>query len=625
MCGILGLVKKAGYGYCPDVDALRVAANYLRRRGPDDFGIWTAHDIVLVHRRLAVLELTEAGHQPMESVCGRFVIVFNGEVYNHLKLREQLPEQQWRGHSDTETILAAYRHWGVECLHRFQGMFAFAIWDTIERRLFAARDRMGVKPFYYHHDSNVFAFASRPRALFSLVSSLSDELSPDGLRYYLQCGYFPAERSVYASVRKLPPAHYMVVHEGQVTIRRYWGFQDIMPEKSWQHCTEEGLVDELDEVLSNSVRSRMISDVPLGAFLSGGIDSSLVVAMMARHGSGPIKTFTIGFEEPEYDESAQARMVAEHLGTEHHSERLRIDDLLELMPVFTEEFDEPFFDHSAFPMLAVSRLARQHVTVALSGDGGDELFGGYHYYQIVDALQPFFRLPRRVRHAIAGVIGVLPRHRAKLLAGALREPSSDAAFAFSRSISKDFDGLLLPEANRSATDIRTLFAKAAEAFPCELSAAERGMRLDAMFTLPDDYLQKVDVASMAFSLEAREPMLDHAVVEWAMRLPVSWKLRQGTSKYLLRKLARRYIPAHLIDRPKQGFGAPIDRWLRGPLSAWARDLLHESSLFEKLPLSQQRALELFNTHQSGARNVSSLLWALLMLLNFVAARPHREG
>jgi asparagine synthase (glutamine-hydrolysing) len=622
MCGIVGIIN---HHESANPELVSKAADMLHKRGPDDSGIWTKDNIGLGHRRLSVLDLTEAGHQPMVSSDNRYVIVFNGEIYNHMEIRGELGDVSWKGRSDTETVLVAYSRWGVDCLEKFHGMFAFAIWDKTEQKLFAARDRMGVKPLYYSYDKNVMAFASRPRALFKLLPSLSDEFDIQGLRYYLQCGYFPSAYSIYNSVKKLPAAHYLTFSNGKLKVCRYWDYHTIVPERTWEDRNESELIDELDTVLSKSISLRMVSDVPLGGFLSGGIDSSLVVAMMARHTSLPVKTFTIAFDEKEYDESAQARLVAEHLGTEHHCERLRIDDLIELMPTFAEEYDEPFFDSSAFPVMAVSRLARQHVTVALSGDGGDELFGGYHYYQIADKLQHIFRLPSPIRHSIAGLLSMLPNHRMKLLAGAMRESNPDAAFAFSRSISKDFTGLLLPETNPNTMDVRALFSSTGEMFPDALKTAERGMRLDAMFTLPDDYLQKVDIASMAFSLEAREPLLDHDLVEWAMRLPLSWKLKRGTNKYLLRKLAYRYIPARILDRPKQGFGVPIDHWLRGPLLDWAKALLNDVKLFERIPVSQKRALELFEIHASGARNVSALLWALLMLLNFVSTKTSETG
>ena len=616
MCGIVGLISRGKV----EANVVDAAARLLGKRGPDDSGVWCEADVGLGHRRLSVIDPSPAGHQPMISPDGRYVIVFNGEIYNHLALRDELGALEWQGHSDTETVLCAYASWGAGCLEKFHGMFAFAIWDRHEHQLFAARDRMGEKPFYYHHEGADFAFASRPRALFRLLPTLSGEYSAQGLRYYLQSGYFPSAYSVYQAVRKLPPAHYLVMKSGDVTLHRYWDFQHIAPDPTWIYRTENDLLDELDEILANSVCSRMISDVPLGAFLSGGIDSALVVAMMKRHTSRPVRTFTIGFDQPVYDESANAKEVAEYLGTEHHCERLRIDDLLSLLPTFSEEYDEPFFDSSAFPVMAVSRLARQHVTVALGGDGGDELFGGYHYYQIASKLRPFFSLPVALRRGLAGLAGILPGHQAKLFAGVLRESGLDNAFAFSRSIAKDFDGLLLPELGEETDDMRDLFARAGKAFPSGLKAAERGMRLDSLFTLPDDYLQKVDVASMAYSLEVREPLLDHALVEWAMRLPLTWKLRGRTNKYLLRKLAYRYVPEWILNRPKRGFGVPIDHWLRGPLTEWASSLLNSTSLYESLPVSRRRALELFRLHKSGARNVSALLWALLMLLNFVSVR-----
>lgn len=619
MCGIVGIVTRNGKP--ADILAVQNAAQMLHQRGPDDGGHWCDECVGLGHRRLAILDLTPAGHQPMISPCGRYILVFNGEIYNHLALRQQLPDQPWRGHSDTETLLAAFLCWGRDCLSRLAGMFAFAIWDRQTRTLFAARDRMGVKPFYYRQTDAEFTFASRPRALFALTEGPAASLSDQGIRYYLQSGYFPGFWSVYQGVHKLPPAHWMLFANGTVTIERYWDFRAIRPDPSWQKRSEDDLLDELDGLIERAVASRMVADVPLGAFLSGGIDSSLVVAKMARLSNQPIKTFTIGFDEADYDESRHAAAVAKHLGTDHYCQRLHVDDLLELSPLFTEEFDEPFFDSSSFPTMAVSRLARQQVTVSLSGDGGDELFGGYHYYAIADKLAPFFRLHTGLRHSIAAGLALFPSHSAKLLAGALREIDLASAFAFARSIAKDFGGLLLPEAAAATDDMRNLFSVTAGLFPSGLVAGEAGSRLDTFFTLPDDYLQKVDLASMAFSLESREPLLDTALVEWAMKLPWSWKRRGGINKYLLRQLAYRYVPRAILARPKKGFGVPIDHWLRGPLRLWAEELLNDRALFTEVPLNQRRALELFAIHRSGARNVSALLWAVLMLLNFVAHRP----
>ena len=625
MCGIVGLID---YRSALDADVIAAAARTLYKRGPDDSGIWMSENVGLGHQRLAIIDLTPSGHQPMLSADGRYVIVFNGEIYNFQQLRQRLNENGARGRSrnDTEVILAAYARWGSECVHRFHGMFAFAIWDRRERALFAARDRMGVKPFYYHYSADGFAFASRPRALLALNRKLSRELDEQALRFYLESGYVPAPYSIFQGIRKLPPAHRLILKDGRLKVERYWDFRQIAPEPAWKERREEDLLDELDELLSRSVRSRMISDVPLGAFLSGGIDSSLVVALMTKHSSQPVKTFTIGFEEKTYDESGHALAVSRSIGTEHHCEHLKVRDLLELMPTFSQEYDEPFFDSSAFPTMAVSRAARRRVTVSLSGDGGDELFGGYHYYRIARQLSAFYKLPKALRKATAVLVGAAPQHRCKLLSAALRQSSAVEAFCFTRSIAKDFEGTLLPEILRRTMPLRELFAEAAKAFPPGLTAAEQGMRLDAYYTLPDDYLQKVDVASMAFSLESREPLLDQDLIEWAMRLPLRWKLRGGQNKYLLRKLAYRYVPREILDRPKQGFEVPIQEWLKGPLKKWAEEQLNTQEHFKQIPLNQSALLRLFRMHNSGARSVHPLLWAVLILLDFSSriAKPAEE-
>lgn len=617
MCGIVGAVSVRSPAA---VDAVRRAATLLANRGPDDVGEWAEGEVAFGHRRLAILDLSPAGHQPMVSADGRYVIVLNGEIYNFLDLRRELnpDEGAWRSHSDTEVVLAAYARWGEDCVTHFHGMFALAIWDRVEKRLFAARDRMGVKPFYYHSGSRGFLFASRPRALFALDPALSREVDEQGLRYYLEIGYIPAPWSIHRSVRKLPPAHWLTLDRSGLRLQRYWDFRQITPQRAWRLRREEDLLDELEEIIFRSVRQRMVADVPLGAFLSGGIDSSLVVAAMRRHSSQPIRSFTIGFHEPEYDESRHAARVAQALGTEHQVEYLRVDDLLDLMPIFRSEYDEPFFDSSAYPTLAVSRMARRSVTVSLSGDGGDELFGGYHYYRIMHGLAPLFAAPRTLRRAAAAAVSLLPAHSMKLLAGALREPDASSAFAFARSIAKDFRGVLQPEVLSRTSSLRQLFAAVGAQFPPGLSAAESAMRLDATYTLPDDYLQKVDVASMAFSLEARDPLLDQDLVEWAMKLPPQWKLRRGENKYLLRRLAYRHVPRETLDRPKQGFGVPIDRWLRGPLREWARQRLGDPALYRNLPLDRARVEELFELHLTGARNVYPLLWAILVLLDFAS-------
>ena len=597
MCGIVGIARVGGEAIDPA--DLERAKRTLETRGPDDSGTWIEGGTGLGHRRLSVIDLSPNGHQPMLSADGRYAIVHNGEIYNFRELRDELggPGAGWFSQSDTEVVLAAYARWGAACVERFHGMFAFAIWDRRERTLFAARDRMGVKPLYYHAAPDRIAFASRPRALLALQPELSRDLDPQALRFYLECGYVPAPYSIHTALRKLPAAHTLLWNEKGLRTERYWDYRDICPDRSWEGRHEEDLLDELEEIVSRCVRSRLVSDVALGAFLSGGIDSSLVVAMMAKHSSGPVRTFTIGFEEREFDESPHAEAVAAHLGTDHHCRILGVDDLLELLPEFRRHYDEPFYDYSAFPTMAVSRMARERVTVSLSGDGGDELFGGYGYYQIAERIAPFIRLPGAVRNAMAASLGAAPSHRAKLLAGALRQRSDSSAFAFVRSVSKDFPSVLLPEVEHETEGIDALFTRAAESFAPGLRAGESGMRLDMQFTLPDDYLQKVDLASMAYSLESRDPLLDQDLVEWAMRLPLSWKLRGGRSKYLLRRLAYRHVPAALLDRPKGGFEVPIHEWLRGPLRDWAAERCHDAGLFRDVPLDQRTVLSLLALHE----------------------------
>lgn len=622
MCGIVG---KAFGSDSIDPEVVRRSADMLASRGPDDSGVWVEDNVGLGHRRLSILDITSSGHQPMISGNGRYVIVFNGEVSNFRELRDELDDsgRRWMSNSDTEVVLAAYGRWGVQCVERLNGMFAFAIWDRRERRLFVARDRMGIKPLYYHFSKNGFVFASQARSIFVLEKRISCEIDEQALRYHLECGYIPAPYSIHRQIQKLLPAHYLLVDEKGMHIRRYWDFRNIEPEKSWENSNEDHLVDELDELITRAVREHMISDMPIGAFLSGGIDSSLVTAIMSKLSPNPIKTFTIGFEEGHYDESAYAARVSEHLGTEHACECMKVDDLLGLLPLYLQEFDEPFYDSSALPTMALSRLAHKHVSVSLSGDGGDELFGGYHYYQIAQRLMPFFKMSACLRRPLASLVGVIPNHGMKLLAGALRQKDDVSSFAFTRSITKDYQSVLLPAILGKTKSIYDLFDEEATAYPQGLLPGEKGARLDTSFTLPNEYLQKVDVSSMAFSLEARVPLLDHRLVEWALRLPLSFKLRGGTNKYLLRKLAYRYVPKQLLDRPKKGFTVPIDRWMRGKLRGWSEERLFDKSLYTELPLNRPVIHKLWKLHQSGRRNVYPILWAVIALLGYMN-RSKRE-
>ena len=595
----------------------------LQRRGPDDSGTWSNSVVRLGHRRLAIVDLSPTGHQPMVSQDGRYVIVFNGEIYNHAELRPQLdPPGGWAGTSDTETLLEAYRRWGHGCLSRLNGMFAFAIWDNTERRLFVARDRMGVKPLYYSWQDGRFVFASRPSAMTSLLVG-GAEIDPQSLRVFMELGYIPAPLSFYRKIRKLPPGHCMTVDARGPRAMRYWDYRHIAPDPALLTRSEPELIDELDELMRQATRVRLMSDVPLGAFLSGGVDSAYVVAAMKAVGVAVPKAFTIAFTEPEYDEGPAAKAIARHVGVEHVVETLSVGDLLGLLPLYVDEFDEPFADSSAFPTMAVARLARRHVEVALTGDAGDELFGGYHYYPLIETLAKTRSWPAGIRKLAQASLGLLPLHRAKLLAGALGPTSRVGMFNFLRSFSKDFSPLVSDGVLCATDSSSDWFERTALGFPKRLTSAEVGMRLDLGLTLVDGYLQKVDIATMASSLEARSPFLDYRMVEWSMRLPVEYKIRGRNTKYLLKKALCRYLPRELVYRPKRGFGVPVAQWLRGPLRSWAMELLHDETLISRLPLEKARLRQLFDLHDSGARDAHPLLWATLMLLCYVAR--HDQG
>jgi len=621
MCGIVGAVRFSGAR--PGAAALAEAVASLANRGPDDAGTWLDDHAALGHRRLAVLDLSVAGHQPMVSSDGRYVIVFNGEIYNHLDVRHELGGAGgWRGTSDTETILEAFRTWGPDCLRRFNGMFAFAIWDRRERSLFLARDRIGEKPLYYRSLPAGVDFGSRPTALRRLVGGSLGELDPTAMQAYVDLGYIPSPLSAWSSVSKLPPAHYLVVDGRGSRLVRYWDFRHIAPEPGWERRPEADLVDELEGLLFSAVRHRLLSDVPVGAFLSGGTDSALILAAISRCGA-TATAFTIGFKERSHDESDAAREIAQRLGVVHVTEQLGVSSLLTLLPQCVTACDEPLADSSVFPTMAVAKLARPRVTVALTGDAGDELFGGYHYYRLIERLARLGRISRQARGSLARIADWLPAHRAKLFAEAIRRNSGVRQFHFVRSMRKDFPSVLLPGSATALTGSGALFEASAASFALDLEPAEIGMRLDTSFMLADGYLQKVDVATMAFSLEARCVLTDHRIVEWAMRLPVAFKLRGATSKYLLKELLRRYLPERLVSRPKRGFGMPVAAWLRGPLRDWAAAILHEDSLFIGTPIDRVALRRLFALHGSGRRDAHPLLWSSLMLLCFIA--HHERG
>jgi asparagine synthase (glutamine-hydrolysing) len=617
MCGIAGFIS---FENELSTNSINEALRVLNTRGPDGKNVLQLGAATLLHTRLAVIDISNHASQPMLSNCNRYSIVFNGEIYNYQDLRKDIEtEYKFSSNSDTEVILAYYIKYGVGMLKYFRGMFAFAIWDKLKDELLVVRDRLGVKPLYYSKVNNDFIFASRPSALTALIPEFKQTIDKQSLRYYLEAGYVPAPFSIFEGIYKLEPGYYLTYSKLEIKKVCYWSASNVAIDESLAHADENNLIDELDGLIEESVKLRMVSDVKIGAFLSGGIDSSLVTAYMARNSTQPINTFTIGFKEKSFNESIFAADVAKHLGTNHTCEILSSDDLLGLIPTFIQNYDEPFFDYSAFPVMAVSRLAKKSVTVSLSGDGGDESFGGYHYYSLMKNLQYAHTLPYSIRKVIGRSLMCAPYYKIRLLGNLLLERSPASAFAFMRGVIKDFSNIMQPSLLHSTEPLSSLFTKKLQEFPPGLGFADIGMRLDTSYTLADDYLQKVDIGSMAFSLEARDPLLDHKIVEWAARLPLKFKLRGNTKKYLLRQLAYRYIPSNILERPKMGFSVPMAQWLRGELKPWGAALLEDSQSFEALGINANAVRSIWGKHQSNQLQAHTPLWSVLTMLQFYQA------
>lgn len=650
MCGFTGYLAANPGLTAPDAQhVLQYMANAIEHRGPDSDGYWAdpAAGIGLAHRRLAIVDLSPAGAQPMASVSGRYVLAFNGEIYNHLRLREALAHDDkvaaaWRGHSDTETLLEGFDAWGIEgTLQRAIGMFAVAVWDRAERVLTLARDRLGEKPLYYGWQGQgggaVFLFGSELSAL-RRHPAFTAEVSRDALALYMRHNCIGGEHSIYSGIRKLAPGHLLSVSlaRPEPQVRAWWSGADVAVKGVAQPFAGSPgqAVDALEALLRDAVAQQMMADVPLGAFLSGGIDSSTVVALMQAQSSRPVRTFSMGFHEEGYNEAEHAKAVAQHLGTDHTEMYVTAQQALDVIPKLPTLYSEPFADSSQIPTFLVSQMARQHVTVSLSGDAGDELFCGYTRYQMTAGLWgKVSRLPRPLRQLAAGLITALPPGAWDKLDGLLLSSlgarvgdrlHKGAALLGSRSVADLYRGMVSHWADPAsvvlgAREPATVLAGAAPDLQ-GLGDVERMMAMDMLSYLPDDILAKVDRAAMGVSLETRVPFLDHRVVEFAWSLPLNYKLRDGVTKWPLRQVLYRYVPKELIERPKMGFGVPIDHWLRGPLRDWAESLLSESRLaqegfFNPTPIRQKWA-----EHLSGQRNWQYHLWDVLMFQAWLEAQ-----
>ncbi len=647
MCGIAGVLSAQPV----PLETLRAMGGQLEHRGPDDHGVWADPEsgIGFAHRRLSIIDLSPHGHQPMASSSGRYILCYNGEVYNHAELRADLtgaghaPPNGWRGHSDTETLLECIASWGLQAtLSRAVGMFALALWDRNTRELSLARDRFGEKPLYYGWAGRDFLFGSELKAL-KAHPRFEAKVSREALGDFARRGYVPAPRSIYQVVFKLEPGCMLTltqaaagqpqdgpVHEGSrahgCQLTRYWSYRQVVNDGLDKPVTDETeALAMLDQALGQAVRDQSMADVPVGAFLSGGIDSSAVVALYQKHGSTPMRTFSIGFDDAQFNEAHHAKAIARQLGTIHSERYVTVKETQDVIPLLPAMYDEPFADSSQIPTYLVSKFAREQVTVALSGDGGDELFGGYNRHVIAPPMwRRMNQLPAPLRKSIAGPLsrvparvwsrgaGLLPgraqphvgtklQKALRIAAGATRFEDVFASFLDEWSFRPS---PVLGNAGQPTIFDMGLREGAPEAV--------RMMYSDAVSYLPDDILCKVDRASMAVSLETRVPFLDHRVAELAARIPLSMKMRNGNGKHILRELLFANAPRDLFDRPKSGFGVPVGAWLRGPLRDWAENLLEEKSMRENGYFDAEVVSRRWRDHLSERTDATAAIWSILM-------------
>jgi len=609
MCGIVGSI-----GY-PESKVKR-ALNTMVRRGPDDVGLWSHEDVVFGHRRLSILDLTTNGRQPMTDASGQVVITFNGEIYNYQALRNKLAAgYPFRTQTDTEVLIAGYLQWGIdELLQQIRGMFAFAIWDGRTRALILARDPFGKKPLYYAHKGRQLRFASTMNAMLALYNE-TPGINFCALDDYLTYLSVPGDQTIFHGMQKLLPAHYAVFRDGRMETQRYW----YLSFANQLDIVEEEALDEIDRLLHQAVRRRLVSDVPVGAFLSGGVDSSLVTAIMAQESSKPITTLTMGFEDAQFDERPYARQVSERYQT-HQCESVLSGDMWPLLPKIVHEFGEPFADSSALPTYCIAQFAKQHVTVVLNGDGGDEMFAGYTR-PLVEALAQKYRrmVPQFLRYPLGSYAHAREKLRPRMLNGVkqvLEAGRTDArgAFVFDRALRTHRSALYTPEFQERLRGHHPdhWYQQVWDAAD-GLTPVDKALYGDAMTYLPDELLPKMDAMTMAHSLEARAPLLDIDIAEFVARLPYPLKVQGLDTKMLLKKLARRYVPDEVLFRPKKGFNMPLASWLRTVLAEPMRQLLLDRKAQERGFFEPVRLQRMMDAHLAGAKDYSQQLWSLLML------------
>lgn len=620
MCGICGIID---YGYTNYVneDVLRRMCKSMKHRGPDDEGIYInkSASVGLGHRRLKIIDLSQAGHQPMTNEDRTVWIVFNGEIYNYKNLQDELRSKGhvFRSHTDTEIAIHLYEEYGEDCLKYMRGMFAFALWDEKNQLLFAARDRVGKKPLLYHNNKGKFCFASEFESLLS-SSLINKEIDFQSVHYYLTFGYIPAPLTIYKNVFKLPPAHFLLLRNGKVNLKRYWQ----LDYSKKINISEGEASDEIIRLLKEAVRVRLISDVPLGAFLSGGIDSSIVVGLMSQISSQRVKTFSVGFEDKDYNELSYARSVARRFNTDHH-EFIVKSNALEILPLLIERYGEPYADSSCIPTFYVARETRQFVTVALNGDGGDELFAGYERYQAMLGAEIYQKLPRLLREALSKAIGILPDsvnpkdklRRVKRLFEAINLPKGERYLRWVGMLDETLKNDLYSDYfSKAVFNFSPL--KIIEPYLNDINNVillDSLLYTDTMTYLPNDLLVKVDITSMANSLEARSPFLDHELMEFAARLPAGYKIKMFKKKYILKKSAKRLIPQGILARRKMGFGVPVGKWFRNELKGLLCDTLLSHSSFKRGYFKSEVIKGMVRRHILGQKDHTFALWSLLVL------------
>jgi asparagine synthase (glutamine-hydrolysing) len=629
MCGIAGILtsnqKLISQPICNKM------AFSLQHRGPDSSGVWIDNNgLALIHTRLSILDLSDSGHQPMHSSSGRYVIAFNGEIYNHLKLRQELKDKSFKGHSDTETLLACIEEWGLEStLKKCEGMFALALWDRSKKVLMLARDRFGEKPLYYGWQGegadSVFLFGSELKALCKHPSFRFD-INRNAINLLLRHNCVPAPHSIYNKISKLMPGTILSISNNtEPKIFEYWSLKEVAM-KGLSNLYSGGdteIINGLENVLNQSVKQKMVADVPLGAFLSGGVDSSLIVALMQQQSTRPVKTFTIGFSDDLYNEAKYAKEVAKYINTDHTELYVSHQDAIDVIPKLPNIYDEPFSDSSQIPTFLVSKLAKEHVTVSLSGDGGDELFCGYNRYLLTDRLWgKLSKLPASMRRGLSGVLSTLSPETLNKFLGFLPynrvgEKIHKAANVMgSSSIDELYLQLVSNWSNPESIVLNSggAISQVTSGIinSLQMSEIQKMMLMDTLTYLPDDILTKVDRAAMGVSLETRIPFLSHNVVDFAWHMPMNFKVRNGESKWALRQILYKYIPKEMIERPKMGFGVPIGSWLRDPLREWAEELLDESRLRQEGFFDPVVIRKKWIEHLSGVRDWQHQLWSVLM-------------